>query len=105
MVKVNPFKPKRQILDFSKLKESADDNFEFVKIARKFSKRVENTAGKGEIDRYEQFLLSHSVFKRLTLQTRKKQGLFGKRLMGENTNTFFQKSLRLSWEKYKRKTT
>ena len=48
---------------------------------RKFSKRVENTVGKGEIARYEQFLLfPHSVFKILVLQTRKNQGLFGKGL-------------------------
>ena len=31
--------PKRQILDFSKLKESADDNFKFDENGRKFSKR------------------------------------------------------------------
>ena len=34
--------------------------------------------GKGEIARYEQFLLFHIVFKRLVLQTRKNLGLFGK---------------------------
>ena len=33
----------------SKLKEFADDNFKFYKNGRKFSKRVENTVGKGEI--------------------------------------------------------
>ena len=32
-----------------KLKESADDNFKFDENGRKFSKRVENTVGKGEI--------------------------------------------------------
>ena len=36
--------------------------------------------GKGEIARYEQFLLSHIVFKRFVLQTRKNRGLFGKGL-------------------------
>ena len=51
-----PF-PKRQILDSSKLKEYADDNFEFDENYRMFSKWVENTVGKGEIARYEQFLL------------------------------------------------
>ena len=35
----------------------ADDNFEFVKNGRKFSKRVENTVGKGAIAHYEQFLI------------------------------------------------
>ena len=46
--------------------------FKFVKIGRKFSKWEENTVVKGEI------APSHSVFKRLLLQTRKKQDLFGK---------------------------
>ena len=50
-----PF-PKRRILVPSKLKEFTDDNFKFDKNGRKFSKLVENTAGKGEIGRYEQFL-------------------------------------------------
>ena len=36
----------RQILDSSKLKEFADNNFKFDKNGRKFSKRVENTEGK-----------------------------------------------------------
>ena len=45
-----------QILDSSKLKEFADDNFKFDENGSKLSKRVENTVGKGEIARYEQFL-------------------------------------------------
>ena len=72
--------PKRQILDSSKFKEFAGDNFKCDENGRKFSELVENTVGKGEIARYKQFLLSHSVFKRLILQTRKNQGLFGKGL-------------------------
>ena len=51
-----PF-PERQILDSSKLKEFADDN-QFNEKGREVSKRVENAVGKGEIARYEQFLLS-----------------------------------------------
>ena len=47
----------RQILDSSKLKEFADDYFKFGENGRKLSKQVENTVGKGEIARYEQFLL------------------------------------------------
>ena len=42
------FFPKRQILNYSKLKEFADDNF-FYENGRQLSKRVENTVGKGEI--------------------------------------------------------
>ena len=44
-----------KILDRSKLKQSADDNFKFDENSRKFSKRVENTVGKGEIARYSVF--------------------------------------------------
>ena len=51
-----PF-PKQQILDSSKLKEFADNNFEFDENGRKFSEQLENTVGKGEIAGYEQFLL------------------------------------------------
>ena len=50
-----PF-PKRQILDSSKLKEFADKNFKLDENGRKFFKQLENTVGKGEIARYEQFL-------------------------------------------------
>ena len=42
---VEPF-PKQQILDSSKLKEVADDNFKLDENGRKFSKKVENTVGK-----------------------------------------------------------
>ena len=37
-----PF-PKRQILDSSKLKDFADDNFKFVENGRKLSTQVENS--------------------------------------------------------------
>ena len=40
----NPL-PDDKILDWSKLKQSADDNFEFDVNSRKFSKLVENTVG------------------------------------------------------------
>ena len=38
------------------------DNFKFDENGRKFSKGVENTAGKGEIACYEQFLLFPQCF-------------------------------------------
>ena len=61
------------------MKQFADDKFKLDKNGRKFPERVKNTVGKGEIAHYEQFLIFfHSVFKRLVLQTRKHQGLFGK---------------------------
>ena len=77
---IQPF-PKQQILDSSKLKEFAEDNFKFDENGRKIPIRVENTAGKGEIAHYKQILLSTQCFQRLVLQTHKNQGLFGKGLM------------------------
>ena len=40
----------------------ADENFKFDENSRKFAKRVENTLEKGEIDRYEEFLLFPQCF-------------------------------------------
>ena len=40
---------KQQILAFSKLKEIAENNFTFYENDGKFSERVENTMGKGDI--------------------------------------------------------
>ena len=54
--------PKQQILDSSKLKEFADNNSEIDKNASEFSKRVQNTVGKGEIAGYQQFLLFPQSF-------------------------------------------
>ena len=56
--------PKQQILDSSKLKEFADDNLKFDENGRKFSRTVENTVGKGENARYEQFLLFSQCFQK-----------------------------------------
>ena len=64
MVKSKP-SPKQRILDSSKLKEFADDNFKFDEYGRKFSKRMENIVGKGAIACYEQFLLFPVFSKRL----------------------------------------
>ena len=55
---------RRQILVSSKLKGFADDNFKFDENSRKLSKWVENTVGKGEIGRYEQFLLFPQCFQK-----------------------------------------
>ena len=60
---LNPF-PDNKILDWSKFKQSADDNFKFDENTRTLSKRVENTVGKGEIARYEQFLLFPHCFQK-----------------------------------------
>ena len=58
-----PF-PKRQILDFSKLKDFTEDIFKYDENGRKFTKWVENNMGKGEIARYKQFLLFPQCFQK-----------------------------------------
>ena len=63
--------PKQQILNSSKVKQSADDNFKFDENSRKFSKWVENTV----VTRNCSF--SHSVFERLVSQTHQKVSLCG----------------------------
>ena len=73
--------PRRQILDSSKLKEFADDNFEFNENGRKSSERTENTVGKGEIPQYEEFLLFPQCF----LKDSEVQGLFWKGLTFNHT--------------------
>ena len=60
---VYPF-PKRQSLDSSKLKGFADNNFKFYENGRQLKDWVENTVGKGEIARYEQFLLFPQCFQK-----------------------------------------
>ena len=50
------------MLDYSKPKEFADGNFKSKGNGSKFSKALENTVGKGEIARYEQFLLFPQCF-------------------------------------------
>ena len=56
-----PF-PNGKFLDFSKLKELGDDNFELDENGRKFSKQAENTVGKGEIARYKKILHFQQCF-------------------------------------------
>ena len=55
---------KQQILDSSKVKEIAVYDFKFDWNGRKFSKQVENIVRKGEIARYEQFLLFPQCFQK-----------------------------------------
>ena len=54
--------------------------FNFKENGRKLFKWIENTVGKSETA-----LLSHSVFKRLVLQTHKNKGLFGKGLINNDS--------------------
>ena len=57
----NPL-PDDKNLDWSKLKRFADGNFKIDENSRKFS--VENTVGKGENARYDQFLLFTQCFQK-----------------------------------------
>ena len=52
------------MLDSPKLKEFADDNFKFGENGGKLSERIENTVGKEEIARHEQFLLFPQCFQK-----------------------------------------
>ena len=60
----------------SQTRSFEDDNYKSGENTSKFSKWVKNTLGKGGIACNEPFLLSHSVFKRLLLQTCKIKGLY-----------------------------
>ena len=46
------------------MKEFSNNNFKFDENGRKVFNRVENTAGKGEIARHEQFLLFPQCFQK-----------------------------------------
>ena len=63
-------------IDTSRLKEFAEDNFKFDENSGKFSERVENPMGKGEIAHYEQYLLFPQRFSE-DFYCRKKKNLFG----------------------------
>ena len=76
LVKSKPF-PRQQILHSSKLKKFAVKNLKFNENGRKFSKRVENTVGKGEIACYKQFLFFPQSFQKTCSAD---QGLVLKRL-------------------------
>ena len=60
---LNPF-PNHKTLEWSKWKEFADDNFESDENGGKYSERVENTVGKGEITLWDQFLLFPQSFQK-----------------------------------------
>ena len=69
------------MLDSAKLKDFANNNLKLEENGRKLFKPVENTVGKGEIARYEYFLLFPECFQRLVSQGRKKVSLCGNGLI------------------------
>ena len=60
------------------LKEFEDDNSIFDENGRKFSKRVENIVGKGEIARHEQFLLFPQCFQNICTVDTKTRACLGR---------------------------
>ena len=54
----------RQGLDSSKLEDFGDESFKFDDYGEKYPERIENAVGKGEIARYEQFLLFPQSFQK-----------------------------------------
>ena len=82
IARFNPL-PDNKILDWSKLKQIADDNLEFDVNRRKFSKLRQNTVGKGQIARYEQFLLFPQCFQKAFSQRRQKVSLCGNGLKSQ----------------------
>ena len=68
-------------LNSSKLKQSADENFKSDENSRKFIKGLEKTVGKGEIARYEQFLLFPQCFQKACFPGHQKVSLYGNGLI------------------------
>ena len=81
----NPL-PDNKILDWSKLKQIEDNIFKFDENSREFSKRVENTVGKGEIARYEQFLLFPQCFQKACFQEASKGVIVWERITLSHTS-------------------
>ena len=89
---------RRHILDSSKSKEFADDNFKFDENGGKLSKQIENTVGKGEIARYEQFLLFPQCFQKARFPGASKGVIvweWVKELQEQIYNDFFQQPRKL----------
>ena len=74
------------MLDSSHLNEFADNYFKFDENGRWVSKRVENTVRKGEIARYEQFLLFPLCFQKMYCRHVKTRDCLGK---GYGNNGFY----------------
>ena len=61
------------------MKEFADDNFKYDENGGRLTEQVENTEGKGEIARNEQFLLFPQCFKKTCTADTCKPGLVWER--------------------------
>ena len=90
MVQVKPYKNLMYTLN-----PLPDDNFKFDENTRKLSKRVKTTVDKGEIARYEQFLLSPQCFQKACLP-----GASKVLLCGNGLRPHFQFSTLESWSQF-----
>ena len=95
---LNPL-PDDKILDWSKLKQFADDNFKFDENSKKFSKRVENTVGKGEIARYKQFFLFPQCFLKASFPGASKGVIVWEWVKGLNCSTGIDWPVNSVWRK------
>ena len=73
----DPF-PNDKFFSFSKLKKFADDKLEFDENSRKVLQMCRKHREKEKLLDTSNFSFSHSVFRRLLLQSHKNQGLRGK---------------------------
>ena len=71
------------------MKEFADNNFKFDENERKFFKWVENTVGKGEIARYEQFFLFPQCFQKTCTEDMLKPGLVREKVEKRKVKSLF----------------
>ena len=60
--------------------QTADDSFKFDENGRKFSRQGRKRCGKGDVARYEQFLLFPLSFQKTCTADRRKQGLIVERV-------------------------
>ena len=67
-------------IDSSKAKVFADDNFIYDNNGGKFSERVKDNAGKGQIACYKKFLLFPRCFLNICTADTKKKGLVWERV-------------------------
>ena len=82
----------RQILDSSKLKDFADDDFKFDENSRKLFKPLKTLWGKREIAHYEQFLLFPQCFQEAYFPEASK----GVTVLGNGLTTLFSREF-LVW--------
>ena len=80
--------PNDKILDYSELKEFADDNFKFDQMEETSLNGLKTLWEKEKLLVTSNFSFFLRVFKRLVLQTRENQGLFWKGLILYQTTQF-----------------